>query len=433
MAVKNAIERRLDWLHDQWVEFVEQPDARVLRWVIRPDELRLIEVFLEKEADDRAGELPDLFLRLAAPFSDVNSYGDALLEELLAWYEATRPELEEEGIDASWASPREAEPNTHSLIRFVAASASLREHYQELVEVLALVLTPGDVADTGEWQRWLLAAAERVPETVRIVVLDDVEAPQLAGLAEVVPLVVTTAAGLDMPAAMTELARAGGSGRPDAQFRVRFTELGQAVGGGDLEGAERAGGAALAIAQENGWTHLVGAVQLVLGGAFVGAGRTTEAVERYRAVGAAGVQLEEQGDPDGVGCKLRLQASFAAGAAYVAEPDWAAAARTYEAAAPLAVSARDPLMLFEAWRMASYCHEQAGEAARAWECGMDGLRAADAVPPDQRANSTLPHLGDAMMRLAASSPEHQEVIHGTMVELTGTPGWRPQQPPAGGS
>lgn len=431
--MKNAIERRLDRLHDQWVEFAQQPDARVLRWVIRPDELRLIEVFLEKEADDRAGELPDLFLRFVAPFSDVNGYGEALLDELLAQYEATRPELEAEGIDAAWSPPPGAEPDTHSLIRFVAAATSFRDHYDELTVVLALVLTPGDVADAGEWQRWLLAGAQRLPEPVRIVVLDDAEAPTMSELVQAGPLVISTEADLDMPGAVTELARAGGSATPDAQFRIRFTEMGQAVGRGDLQGARQTGRAALAIAQENAWTHLVGAVHLALGGAFVGAGRTADALEQYRAVTAAGAQLEQQGDPDGVGPKLRLQASFATAAAYVAEPDYAAAAQTYEAVAPLASSAGDPLMLLEAWRMASYCHEQAGEAARAWECGMDGLRAADALPPDQRANSTLPHLGDALLRLAATSPTHQEVIHRTMTELTGTPDWRPQQPAGGAS
>lgn len=431
--MKNAIERRLDRLHDQWVEFVQRSDARVLRWKIRPEDSRLVETFLEKEADDRAGELPDLFLRFAVPFSDVNEYGEALLGELLAQYEATRSELEAEGIDAAWAPPREAASNTHNLIQFVAAVTSFHDHYDELMVVLALVLTPSAVTDVREWQRWLLAAAQRLPESVRIVVVDDIEAPRLNELAQADPLVVTTKADVDMAGAVTELARSGGSATPDAQFRVRFTEMGQAVGRGDLQTAQRAGGAALAIAQENGWMHLVGAVHLALGSAFVGAGRTADALERYRAVAAAGAQLEQQGDPDGVGLKLRLQAGFAEGAAHVAEPDYAAGAQSYEAVAPLAASARDPLMLLEAWRMACYCHEQAGDTERAWQCGMDGLRAADALPADQRADSTLPHLGEAMLRIAAASPAHQEVIHRIMTELIGSPDWHPRQPAGGDS
>lgn len=420
----NAIGRRLDRLHDQWVEFSQQEDARVLRWLVRPDEYRMIDTFLYKESDDRAGELPDLFLRFTEPFGDVNEYGIVLFDALAAQYEVSRAELQESDIDAKWTPP-EPQPDEHSLMLFLRAAGSLREHYADLLDLLAIVLTPAAVANPADWQRWLLAAAPRLPASVRLVVLDDADAPSLNALAEAEVGVVTTEAALDMPSAVAELARSAGTSGRDGQFRVQFTALGQALAKGDQQAAGRAGQAALAIAQENGWTHLVGAVHFALGGGLIAAGKPLEALPHYQEADAAGAKLEDEGDPQGVGVKLRLQAAFAAGAAQVSAAAWQDAARTYEGAVPLAHTAQDPLMVLEAWRMSCYCHEQAGDIARAWECGHQGFAAAESLPADQRPNSTLPHLGEGMLRMAAASPTHQDAVHRRMTELVGTADWRP--------
>src|SRR5688572_9385551 len=102
---KNAIARRLDRLNDQWNEFAADDEARVLRWMICADELRVIEVFLQSEQDDRAGEIPDLFITLTDPFEDVVSYGTALRTSLVAQYEEARPELRADGMDDGWTPP----------------------------------------------------------------------------------------------------------------------------------------------------------------------------------------------------------------------------------------------------------------------------------------------------------------------------------------
>ena len=57
---QNAIEQRLDILHDQWNEFAVISEARVLRWLVTDDEWRTVEAFLAVESDDQGGDTPDV-------------------------------------------------------------------------------------------------------------------------------------------------------------------------------------------------------------------------------------------------------------------------------------------------------------------------------------------------------------------------------------
>jgi hypothetical protein len=426
MPAGNAIARRLDRLHDQWVEFSLLPDARLLRWLRRPDEYRMVEAFLQKESDDAAGELPDLFLRFAEPFDDVNGYGNALLQSLEQQYSVAREELAADGIAAEW-KPAPLPAGTHSLSAFLAAAHSLQAHYADDLDQLVLVLTPASISDEGQWQRWLLAAARGLQPTVRMILLDDADSPTLNPLVEQAgPLVHTANAGLGMPDAMLELAKAAGTTTPGGQFRVQFAALGQALGKGDHAGADQAGASAIAIAQENGWTHLVAAVHFALASGLLGAGKAREAVARYREVDAAGAKLEQAGDV--VGTKLRLQAAFAAGAAFVSESAWPEGVQAYQAAVPLASAAGEPLMVVDAWRMAGYCHEQARDVAGAWDAGLKALQAGDAIPADQRAHSMLPFAGQGLLRIAGGSPTHVSVVEQRMAALMGTAAWQPEPP-----
>jgi tetratricopeptide (TPR) repeat protein len=422
----NAIAQRLDRLHDQWVEFSLMPEPRILRWVIKQDEYRMIETWLMKEGDDTAGELPDLFLRFTPPFEDMNSYGTALLEDLKAQYAVVREELESEGMEASWQAPPAA-PGMHSMTAFVGAARSLAAHYADELEQLVLVLTPSAVHDPLQWQGWLVSVARSLPSTIRIIVLDDAEAPALDEVAaKFAPLVHTSVAGLEMPEAMLELARAAGTSGPDGQFRVQFAALSLALGKRDQAGAEKAGNAALAVAQESGWTQLVAAVHFALASGLLGAGNPLEAVVRYRQVDAAGRQLEQSGDA--LGTKLRMHSALATGSAYVSAGAWLEAAKIYESAVPLARAASEPMVALDAWRMASYCYEQNKDPTRAWEAGQHALKAGESIPNDQRAYSMLPFTGQALLRMAAASPPHLEFVNKRMSELMGTPNWLPKVP-----
>jgi len=418
---KNAIARRLDRLNDQWNEFASDPDARLLRWLIRADELRVVEAFIQTEQDDRAGEIPDLFVTFIEPFDDVASYGASLRASLITQYEDAKPELREVGIDDTWTPP--PAEGRHSLTAFIEACASLHSSYGDLIEKLAVFLNPTAVKDKSEWQRWLRALVERLPPDVRIAAVDSVESPALAALADALPTRVrTVAADLDMPAATLELSRAGGVTTPDGQFRVQFAALAQALQKSDLAAARSRAEVAGAIAHDNGWAQLVSAVHLALAGGLMAAGEWGEAISRYYNADTAGAELEAQGDA--MGSKLRLHAHLGRAATLFAAQDYLKAAAAYEAATRIATKADDALMLLECWRMAAHCHEHAGDMIRAWECGLQALDAGEVLPPENRTHSTLPFAGEGLLRVAEAASGDVQMVDRRLTELVGTPDWR---------
>jgi hypothetical protein len=418
---KNAIARRIDRLRDQWNEFATNPDARLLRWLIRDDELRVFEAFVQSEQDDRAGEIPDMFVTFDEPFLDVVSYGESLRRSLIEQYEEARPELREGGIDDEWSPP--APEGRHSLFALLETCTALREHYDALTDRLALLLMPTSIADQGEWQRWLVAFAERLPEQVRVAVLDSADAPILDRLVASPPTrVVVVTAGLEMSEAIMELSRGGGVTTPDGQFRVQFAALTQALGANDLDAAGSRAEAASKIAAERGWPHLVAAVHLAMGGGFLAAAKWPDAIARYTDAGRAAMKLEADGDP--VGAKLRLQAALGRAAVLFAAHEFVQAAEAYDGAAYLASNPRNNLMLLESWRMAAYCHELAGDPTRAWECGLLALDVAESIPADRRAQTTLPFVGEGLLRVAPPGSENAAWAEQRLTELLGTPDWR---------
>jgi hypothetical protein len=432
MVKKNAVERRLDVLHDQWTEFAQLPEARLLRWVVEPDEVRMVEAFLRKEEDERLGECPDLFLRLEEPFDEPARYGRTLREALMRLEEESRAGLEEEGL-SGWRCPPVKEGATDEEA-FLAACESLRDHYEDLCEHLVLVLLPVRGTDAGAWREWLrrVVGKAKAPH-VRLVVLDDARTLALEPLAELLPeRVVTIPARLDMGRALEELSReAGHVDTPGGQFRELFVRMGNAATKGHVDKVEELGARAVAVAAAHGLDSLVVTARFVMGGAHLGAQRPREALEHYRQAEAAAEQAEAKGAPEGT--PLRLKARLAQGAARVTAQEYAQAATLYEETAPLARALKDARMELECWRMASWCCELQKEVERAWAHGQRAWEVGRAMDAAPRGTSTLPYVAEALVRLSHErrGPRAAREMELEIESVLGQD-WRPEAPAAGG-
>lgn len=432
MERKNAVERRLDLLHDQWTEFAQLPEARLLRWVVEPDEVRMVEAFLRKEGDDRIGECPDLFLRLVEPFDKPARYGYALREAIIRLEEESRAGLEEEG-HAGWRCPamKEGEGDVEA---FLAACDSLQRHYASLCELLTVVLMPARGTDSSAWQKWLGTAVEKATSAqVRLVVLDDARTPLLEPLAEALPeRVVTMLAKLEMARALEELSQeAGFLDTPGGQFRELFVRMGNAARKGELRKVERLGAQAVAVATGHGLHSLAVAAHFMVGNALLEAGRPRDALEHYRQAEAASTESEAKGDPHGA--QLRLKSRMAQGTAWVMAQEYPPASTLYEETAPLARELEDVRMELECWRMASWCREEARELERAWEHARRAWDVGRAMDAATRDTSTLPYVGEALVRLShARQGEHAaQAVESEVASVLGTD-WHPEVPAAGG-
>jgi hypothetical protein len=423
MQGKSAVERRLDWLHDQWVGFAEQPEARLLRWVVEPEEVRMVEAWLKKEEDENSGECPDLFLRFDLPFEEPEDYGFELRKTLVTM-------VEESGEPVELG---EVKPGESGLEAFLSACEALHRRYEEVCEILALVLVPREVRDVRKWQQWLWKALERLQSPqVRLVVLDDAQARVLEPMALLESRRVWTQVGaLGVLGALGEVAReAGPPEQPGARYRELLARLAGAAQRGELRQVERLGAEAVEVATGQGWHGLAVAVHWAVAGALLAAGKPQEAVERYRQAEAAAVKAEAGGEAQGA--QLRLKTRLALGAALVAAWEWAPAAALYEETAPLARELTDALMEMECWRMGSFCRESLRELDSAWEDGRRAWEVGQALEPQARASSTLPYVAEGLVRV--SRARHGEQAARDMEDearaLLGAD-WRPQAQVAG--
>ena len=409
---RNPIERRLDELGARWSAFTANPRARLLRWVAGREDARMVGAFVEVQ-NEEIGEMPDLFIHLDDAFG--GDYGARLVESLRAQYDETREGLEAEGIAAAWAPPEP--PGAHP---FAAAAASLYACHADLMDHLALVVAPETVADAEGWRAWLLALLPHLPEGVRVLVVDLAERPLLDGLVD--ERVVSERLALDMDGAMSELARGSGGNDPGDRFRRAFVSVAQASGRGDMKTAARDGRSALAIAERMGWSDMQVAVHAALGAGYLAAGRLDDALASYRRgrVVSEGALARREPGAD----RLLVQARLSEAGALVGDGRHAEAAPLYAGTAPVAEQAEDALMTMESWRMAAYCHEQTGAADEAWRCAEAALKVGEAMKEDERASSTLPYVGAALLRLAEGRGVARARVDARMTALLG-PDWEP--------
>ena len=424
-ASANPIMRRLEILSDQWQEFADQAEARVLCWQVTPDEYAMVDAFLAMESEEDTADSQDLFVTLTSPFV-AGRYGEALLREFVEKAAALYEGLGDPATPA-WPAPAAA-PGAPDPLPFLRACESFIAHYQ-LPGLLALLLSPSEIADHSAFAQWLTMMAEsalpRLPK-LRFIVRDDAQAPQLAALVQSQPeRVVAMPAELDMPAARLEVSEAAGNlDTPGGKFRQAFIQLTNALGKQDLAAAEGHGATALAITSAEKWWALSIPVHMALAGGLIAAKKNEDASRRYVQAETAALEGEKAGDP--LCAKLRVQARLGRGSLLIQAGAWRLAAVLYGETVPLAKAVPDPALAIDCHRLASLCHEQDKEFQPAWQQGVDGLAFARGVDKALLAQTTLAYLGESLARLCKRG-EFKGLwprIEHELVALLGTK-WRP--------
>jgi hypothetical protein len=417
MTSRSPIANRLALLYEQWETFATDREARVLRWLISDDERRMLEALLALE-DDEHGQLAVLFFVLGTPFEQ-GRYGHELRHDL----EQQLVAMDEDFAAAARSRSGITSETTISDIGLLMQTCSeLVRHIDDAVEMIALVLWPKAVGEPKSFAEWLHRAARVVPSRVRLVVVDSVEAPLLDSLDG--PHVRSVTANLDMQGALEELA-ASAPGRESAggRFREAFVAMSTALSRGELDLAREQADAALEIARGAGFDHLEAAVPFALaGGLFGSGGDVVGAIEQFQKA-----EQRAAAAPDSDwGPTLRVKAQLGlAGVLFGAEA-WALAATEYESAGALAREMKDPVTQVDALRMAAWSWERGGEIEHAWATGLAGLAVAEGMTEAQLEGSTVPWLGELLLRLSADGAmfeTSQEHVALRLAQLLGS-GWR---------
>jgi hypothetical protein len=421
----NPIADRLEELHDQWKAFADDGEARLLRWLVEPDEVPLVEAFFTRESDPDAAQTPDLFIELDTPFADGTRHGLLLRGRLERMYEGDREALRAAGVTADWIAPPLPGGEVDDVAAWVATLTSFKEAHGKEVEKLAVWLRPDGVRDVEEYVLWLQRLVRAAPREVRFILVDDGGTAELEVLARHEPRrLKSEKADLDMGSAVEEISAAAGNLETSGgRFRHLYVQIGSAARKGDLPAAERLAGEAIVVAQGESWHHLVATVHFLMGSLLMQRQRNVEAVERFVAADKAAAASDLAGEP--YGKKLRMQARMCAGSALLAEGAFLPAARAFTESVPLAQAAEDARAELDAWRLASYCHEQGGQTEQAWEAGLAGLQVGKRMDEETRRTSTLRFLAEGMMRLTSTRGlrEYEAPMEKQLVALVGA-NWR---------
>jgi len=405
----NAITQRLDLIKSYYQEFIDAPPSLLCLWLIEEDDWQMLESFVQIENTEHAA-FNDLFLEFKTPFYTAEQYNQDILDELRAYINDGKSDLESEGIQCDIKLPEVAT----SINPFLKGLSELFTSFNQPEGRIVAWIRPQLINKIKPFEKWLSETLQyEFPSNVRLMMATLKSQHQFEMLTESSPqLVIAVEPELDMPAAMRELASAGDPEDPGVKFRLHYLDMGQAAAKQNLPKVREHGTKALNIAQQQEeWEHLEIAIYIAMANALMhDKSCFDEALELLDKAIATSNSLYNAKNP--IGSIMLIQSLFAKGSALIAAGSNIFAAEQFEQAIPVAASdEKSTFQLLEAQRLAAFCHEQNRDNDSAWKFYFDALLSAEKLDPQIRANSTLPYVGKSLLRLAPKvKQQHEEAF-----------------------
>ena len=430
MTKVNPVQEELAKLDEQWEEFTSSK-LPLLRWYFAPDDIQLGLGFIKvKEQLDEKN--PEIFIHLHSEFDEGDSFGRSLAEEMNHMIadgisDAGIEEAEEKTpatIIHKWQAPSLDDCTNGFNCIFRSCKFAL-DAFGDYVHNIVLVITPSRIKNSDKYTQWWAQCCEihsryNWPENLKLVFFDTDKNSSLAVLARDNQKHIYNAdAPVNMQATIQAILSEVDDGSPNAKFRQYTVDLQHAVGKQDKAAIEKFAAAAIVIAEAHQWFDMWVVTLLTRAAGYLGLQDYDNALKDYRAAQLIAVQGEQKNIP---GCnKLQLQAVICEGTCLFSAGQFEEAASAYVRGAQLAELQEDLLLTLEGWRMASFSMERAKIPKIAWEHGIKALEAGDKMDEQGRENSTLPFLGQALLRISPSGDVSQH-IKNRFDELLGE-GW----------
>lgn len=392
----NAVERRLLDLRHQWERFANDPTPRLLVWTVPDAAMRLVRCFLEVQKHEGEYVTGDLFIVFDTPFENSIQYSQALKELLAGQHAASADDLGREGLDPSW--PVDVASFPDSAYGVIKALCSLGGRYHEAIGHLVAVFAPTVVSNDTHFSAWVARALEAgVPERLRLLALDSLEASRLADMKPTRPILLQRETlDIDATAVAAETFAQERTVGPAGVFRNMLMTLVALVEKGSADQVQVKAADALAFAQERGWREQQAVVSILVAGAMMKEKRFDEAIAAYRNGRAAAVLAAREGQP--AGASMALQTWFGEAGVELAAGRVPEAAAAYDQAAKVAEAARNLILTIEAHRMAAFCHARLGEREAALACGYQALAVGARLRPEARGMTTMPLAATDLLR-----------------------------------
>lgn len=411
MSGENAIQKEIAKLTGHWQIFTDG-DHAILHWLIKPANVALANTFIKikEQFDVDSGEW---FIQLACEFREMQSFAADLADELNELIEQGFQEADGDSPLNDWQKPdlRNAQSGFHAL--FLSCEAVLKLFDKE-IEILTLSICPAVVKKPDQYAQWWAWACKIRREyqgwnsKLKILVLDNAEKPFLSQtFAQNTDVALTQTPPLDFNGAAKAIAEQANDGSDSGRFRVHLLDMNNAIGEQDKSKLEQASAAALPIAEKNQWWDIWATTLMTRGGGWLNFKIYDRAVQDYRQAQQVAAQGVEKNTP---GCeKLLLQAMLFEGTAYFMANYLEHAAKAYQSAAQKAEELKESWICLEGWRMASLSMERFKKTDIAWQYANQAFTVGRAMKPEEREQSTLAFVGQAMLRISPNGQVKSEV------------------------
>ena len=261
------------------------------------------------------------------------------------------------------------------------------------------MFAPASVSNAAHFAGWLARTLDAgVPERLRLLALDSLEAPRLADMQPANPVLLRRETlALDATAVATETFAQERTVGPAGVFRNMLMALVALVEKGSADQVQLKAADALAFAEGQGWKDQQAVVTMLVAGALLKEQRHDDAVAAYQGARATAAAAEQEGHP--AGSAMVLQTWFGEAGVELAAGRVPEAAAAYDNAAVVAQAARNMILAIEAFRMAAFCHARLGERDVALERGDQALAVGERLKPEVRGMTTLPLAATDLLRV----------------------------------
>lgn len=272
----NPIAIRINRLQDQWIQGRKiKPTSRVIRWLVTPDDVPLVNGFYKLESSPH-GKIEESLVVLLTDFDDADVFSYQLSKDWLEMYEKDLekyPQLDWKDFSKLKEQflALDQKEKTESEDFFIELLTSFKE-YEGSPKTLFIGINPRKVWNHQEMNNWCLQFFKKLPETIGLVLTDhkgkgyhDSLFANLGNQAHTLVLI-----DQDMKGAYKDIATQGNPNDPQVAFRKYMMEMGDCAAKNDKKGVDKWGQKILEVTQKSGQKPFWMSAHLVYAGFLFG-------------------------------------------------------------------------------------------------------------------------------------------------------------------
>lgn len=306
MNEHNPIAFELNKIQQAWLKSVApNPQLRVVRLVIKPEEARVYEGFCKLESS-RHGQMPEVFVTHLTNFEDEDAFSAAIIKDWLETYDnsaALMEELQQRNTALTWnpqpyrqaLAQQNGQPMDDTLLHLLD---DFKQALPNDDKRLVLALLPRQVSHMRGLKQWLTNMLKKgIPNGVKLLVFDHAGNEQLAIHERQFPgQIHSMHVPLELHNAIQKLAKSGNPNDPEIALRRCLFEMGDALQKKEIKRLHEWGQKALDYTQRSGNKGLFASAHIMYAGMLFYFKRDPQLpilLERGMRIAKQGVQ----GDP----------------------------------------------------------------------------------------------------------------------------------------